>query len=333
LFVALMVLCFTVAADSNNTPREGCWLKTGQSLSSFSSLSNCYSIPCFHSSSKVPRSLQANRDRLIVSLSTLKCTNSCTLWAALSQAERYIFLMDTAYFSSPASYLYPDTVLNNETALDHATALYSINSAKAGEGTDGSGRGGLDYNRIYIGLDDLAKCVMRNFGEANPDKNKGRNQWVSSDDLAGAHAPFTQREMIFWYQAWYDLQANGPQWHHWHSDSDFTQSGINARLGVCGVSDRSLTEMTIAFDFFHNSDPLGDYEGRGGYGWQIVNQYVGISADWNYTPTGCPVTAPTNTDPYGGGTFNGMGPSLDSKTGQCAKPTFSFCTHDQERVY
>lgn len=50
------------------------------------------------------------------------------------------------------------------------------------------------------------------------------------------------------FQTWYDLNSNGPQWHHWHADSDFSQDGINARLGVCGVNDTSLTELTIAFD-------------------------------------------------------------------------------------
>jgi len=308
--------------DYSNAVTEGCWLKEGQSISSFTTLASCYSIPCYFKSA-LPRSLQANRDFLINSLAQQRCTNSCVLWAALSLAERYIFLMNTAYFSAPSSYLYPGSMSNNETALDHATILYSINSAKAGEGVDFSGRGGFDYNRIYIGLDDLAKCVMRNFKDANPDKNKNRNQWVSSDDVAGAHTPFTQREMIFWYKAWYELNSDGPQFHHWHQDSDFKQPDLNKRLGVCGVTNPSLTEMTIAFDFFHNSNPLGNYEGRGGYGWQIVDKFVGINANWNYTPTGCPVTRPINTDTFGGGTFNGMGPCI--KNGQCIKPTYTFC--------
>jgi hypothetical protein len=266
----------------------------------------CYANAC----PGVVHTLQANRDRLVADLATRKCTDSCTLWAALNQAERYVFLMDTAYFGDPTSRLYPPGYDNLETALDHAVAMYSINGPLAGQGTDGSGRGGNDYNRIYLGFDTLGECVMRNFTLANPTQEAGYNQWVKSDDLAGPHAPFTQREMIFWYKEWYDLQSNGPQFHHWHQDSDFTQSGINVRLGVCGCTDRSLTESTIAFDFYHNSDPLGDYSGMGGYGWQIVSMYVTIDADWAYMPTGCPVTAPVNTDPYGGGTFAGMGPTL-----------------------
>jgi len=308
------------------TTREGCWMKEGKSIDQITSLEDCYSYTeCHYTTIQAPpRSLQANRDFLINSLATSRCTDSCTLWAALSQAERYIFLMNTAYFNAYTSYLYPHTANNNETALDHATVLYSINNAKAGQGIDGSGRGGFDYNRIYIGLDDFGKCVMRNFAEANPDNNPTRNQWVTSDDLAGPHAPFTQREMIYWYRAWYDLNSNGPQFHHWHQDSDFTQSGIDVRLGVCGNTDRSLTEMTIAFDFFHNSDPLGDYEGRGGYGWQIVDKYVGLNATWDYMPSGCPTTPPTNTDPYGGGVFNGMGPTQNSD-GTCLKANYTFC--------
>jgi hypothetical protein len=298
------------AADGGGHPADA------GSSSCSGGASGCYSITC--SGARV-HTLQENRDRLIADLARRKCTDSCTLWAALNEAERYVFLMDTAYFGDGSSRLYPPGVGNQETALDHATALYSVNGPMAGQGVDGSGRGGNDYNRCYFGWDALAECVMRNFSIANPGKQSGYNQWVKSDDLAGPHAPFTQREMIYWYKAFYDLQSNGPQFHHWHQDSDFSQSGINARLGVCGNDDLSLTESTIAFDFYHNSDPLGDYGGRGGYGWQIVDQHI-ASADggWSYMPTGCPVSAPVNMDPYGGGTFNGMGPVLSGSV--CTKP-------------
>jgi hypothetical protein len=253
--------------------------------------------------------LAANRDRLIADLAERKTTSSCALWASLNQAERYIFVMDTVYLQSSASLLYPPGSANTDTALDHAVALYSINGPMAGQGDDLSGRGGTDYNRIYLGFDMLAENVMRDFASANPAHVAGYNQWVKSDDLAGPHYPFTQREMIFWYKALTDLSSNGPQFHHWHSDADFNQTDINTRKGVCGVSDRSLTELTIAFDFFHNSDPLGDYDGRGGYGWQIVDQHESLDPDWSYTPTGCAATPPINTDEFGGGTFAGMGPS------------------------
>ena len=275
----------------------------------------CYAITC----TTTVHSLQENRDRLVADLAKRKCTDACTLWAALNQAERYIFLMDTAYFGDPTSRLYPPPSTNVETALDHAVALYSINGPLAGQGVDGSGRGGNDYNRIYLGFDALGECVMRNFAEANPAKTAGYNMWVKSDDLAGPHAPFTQREMIYWYKGTFDFQSEGPQFHHWHQDSDFSQSGINQRLGVCGNTDRSLVESTIAFDSYHNSDPLGNYSGRGGYGWQIVGQHSSIDPDWAYEPTGCPVTAPVNTDPYGGGTFAGMGPVQESDGG-CSAP-------------
>jgi hypothetical protein len=269
---------------------------------------NCYAITCIAK----PQSLDQNRDRLIQDLAKRKCTDSCTLWAALNKAERYIFLMDTAYFADKSSLLYPPNYNATDTALDHAVALYSINGPKAGQGVDGSGLGGNDYNRIYLGFDALAECVFRNFPIANPPpKDPNGNQWVKSDDLAGPHAPFNQREMIFWYKATLDLQSNGPKFHHWHQDSSFSQSGINQRLGVCGVTDRSLVESTIAFDFYHNSDPLGDYTDRGGYGWQIVDQHVSIMANWNYMPTGCAVSQPVNSDTFGGGTYNGMGPVLD----------------------
>ncbi len=272
----------------------------------------CYAITC---NSGGVQSLQANRDRLLADLARRKCTDACTLWAALNQGERYIFLMDTAYLGAPSSQLYPPGSSNLETALDHADALYSINGPDAGQGVLFNGLGGNDYNRIYLGFDALASCVMRDFAPANPTREAGYNGWVKSDDLAGAHAPFTQRDMIAWFKAALDPQTQGPQFHFWAKDSDFTQSGLNQRLGVCGVTDPAITELTIAFDTVHDSNPLGNYPAdgtsKGGTGSQIVGQFVGIAADWTYMPSSCPMTAPVNTSVTGGGTFAGMGPSLN----------------------
>jgi len=274
----------------------------------------CYAITC----QTTVHTLAENRDRLVGDLAKRKCTDTCTLWAALNESERYIFLMDTVYLGAPSSALYPPGAGNAETALDHADALYSINGSKAGQGILFNGLGGNDENRIYLGFDALAQCVMRNFQIANPAHDAGYNQWVASNDLAGPHAPFTQRDMIAWFRAVLDPQTQGPQFHFWHADSDFTQTGLNQRLGVCGVTDPSITELTIAFDSVHDSDPLGTYgsdgASTGGLGWQIVDQFVGITADWSYMPTGCPVTMPVNTSVTGGGTYAGMGPSLSGSS-------------------
>jgi hypothetical protein len=86
------------------------------------------------------RSLRENRDRLIADLARRKSTDSCALWGSLNKAERYIFLMDTAYLGDKTSRIYPPASGKLETALDHAVALYSINGPKAGEGVDRSGR-------------------------------------------------------------------------------------------------------------------------------------------------------------------------------------------------
>jgi hypothetical protein len=207
-----------------------------------------------------------------------------------------------------SSRIFPPGGAGLDTALDHALALYSINGPKAGQGVDHSGRGGENYNRIYLGFDALTACVMRNFVATNPKHDPEFNQWRKSNDTGGPHPPFNQREMIFW-EAWTDSNSLGPTFHHWHQDSDFGQAGIDKRLGVCGVADPTLTELTIAFDFFHNSDPLGDYGGRGGLGWQIADKHLGIRPNWDYTPGGCAVTPPVNDRPDGGGTFNGLGPA------------------------
>jgi hypothetical protein len=296
-----------------DAPEEGCTTRGDAGDA------GCYAIIC---NSGGVHTLVENRDHLLADYAAKRCTNTCTLWAALNQAERYIFLMDTAYFGAPASLLYPPGYGNVETALDHAVALYSINGPKAGQGVLLNGNGGNDYNRVYLGFDDLAQCVMRNFAAANPAAVAGSNAWVKSDDLAGPHAPFTQRDMIAWFKASLDLQTQGPQFHFWHEDSDFTATGIDQRLGVCGVTDPSLTESTIAFNSVHDSNPLGSYSSdgasMGGLGWQIVDQFVGLDPDWAYMPTGCSNTPPVNTSTTGGGTFAGMGSSLDG--GSCAPP-------------
>ena len=262
------------------------------------------------------QSLDANRDRLIADLAKRKSTDSCKLWVSLNKAERYIFLMDTAYFGSKQSRLHPPADGMLETALDHAVALYSINGPKAGQGNDHSGRGGMNFNRIFLGFDPFATCVMRNSAAANPKRDPEFNQWVKSDDTAGPHKPFTEREMVFW-QTWL-ANSLGPQFHHWSKDSDFDQAGLDKRLGVCGVTDRSLTEATVAFDFFHNSNPLGNYSGKGGFGWQIVDKHVGLPVEWDYAPTGCAATPPVNDKMDGGGTFNGLGPAPHGLS--CASP-------------
>jgi hypothetical protein len=270
---------------------------------------------CFAAAGDSPRSLSENRDRLIADLARRKSTNSCALWASLNKAERYIFLMDTAYLGDKSSRLAPPGTGRLETALDHAAALYSINGPKAGQGTDGSGRGGMNYNRIFLGFDALGACAMRNSPAINPKRDPEFNQWVRSDDSKGPHPPFNEREMIFW-DNWF-ANSLGPQFHHWSRDSDFSQAGIDKRLGVCGVTDPTLTEATIAFDFFHNSDPLGNYAGRGGYGWQIVDKHLSIRAEWDYAPAGCSASPPLNDRSDGGGTFNGLGPARGPN---CAAP-------------
>jgi hypothetical protein len=300
-------------ADAEDAPGESAAdaaAGTGTCTGDAGAGDSCYAITC----TTTVHSLQENRDRLVADLAKRKGSASCAFWATLNQAERYIFLMDTVYLGAPASLVHPPGSSEMDTALDHAVAMYSINGPEAGQGVLANGLGGNDFNRIYLGFDTLAQCVMRNFAIANPSHESGYNEWVKSDDLAGPHAPFTERDMIKWWKVFPpDLQSQGPQFHFWAKDSDFTQSGLDARCGVFDVTDPSVTELTIAFDFDHDSNPLGTYgkEGpsMGGFGWQIVDQFVGIAADWTYMPSGCPTTAPVNTSTTGGGTFAGMGPS------------------------
>jgi hypothetical protein len=56
------------------------------------SAAGCYAITCTNGG---VHSLGENRDRLLASYAARRCTDTCTLWAALNEAERYVFLMDT----------------------------------------------------------------------------------------------------------------------------------------------------------------------------------------------------------------------------------------------
>ena len=118
----------------------------------------CYAIAC-HAGGV--HTLQANRDRLIADLASASAPTparcgprSTSRSASLPHGHGVLATREPALSARRR---------RTETALDHAVALYSINGAKAGQGVDGSGRGGNDYNRIYLGFDELAKCVMRNF--------------------------------------------------------------------------------------------------------------------------------------------------------------------------
>jgi hypothetical protein len=243
--------------------------------------------------------LSLNRDRLLGTLAARKHTDICTLWGSLNKGERTIFEMVTAYFGSCQSRLTPQGSSQEATALDFATTLYSINAP--GVGTD-SKCGGMDANRIYLAFDGPNNPAMRSMRGVQPAQNK----WEASDDMAGAHRPFTDRDMIDWKSMPLG-NSEGPQWHFFRTESDLNadrQAALSRRPGVCGFNHPNIVEATIAFSFDHDSNPLCND------GW--IKKIAKKSGDpeWDYAPVGCSQSEPAGSEVNEGGAHNGLGASL-----------------------
>jgi hypothetical protein len=281
--------------------------------------------------------LNENRDRLIRSLAAEKGVEVCALWASLSLAERDLFKMVTAYLGSCESRLAAPPSTSDETALDHAQKLYSINAPGLADVTaapvpsGGGACGGYDSNRVFIGFDATAVNGMRASHESlgqpwggplNPKHNRGYNWWRASNDAGGAHTPFTDRDMICWgglLPCWVRFaNSEGPTWHFFAKDGDAVssevQQGLRNRRGVCGVQDPYLAELTVAFNWDHESDPLCDAKD-----WMSkFIKKIGPDSFKAYAPTdaggnGCRAR-PVNNDPKGGNTHAGLGPDIMDRT-------------------
>lgn len=223
--------------------------------------------------------LAENRDRLFATLAAEKGVDACTLWSRLTQAERDIFEMTTAYMGSCDSRLAPPPSTSDETALDHAVTLYSINApgladiSAAPVPSLGGDCGGYDSNRVFIGFDATALTDMREshekFGDPwggplNKEHRRGYNWWRATNDPGGPHVPFDDRDMICWggvLPCWVRFaNSEGPTWHFFAKDEDGASADVQSKLwkrrGVCGVGDPHLVELTVAFNWDHESDPL-----------------------------------------------------------------------------
>jgi hypothetical protein len=275
--------------------------------------------------------LQENRDRLLATLAAEKGVDACNLWSSLSLAERDIFEMVTAYMGSCESRLAPPPSTSDETALDHAQKLYSINAPglqdidAAPVPSGGGACGGYDSNRVFIGFDATAINAMRESHESlgqpwggplNPKHTNGYNWWRASNDPGGPHTPFTDRDMICWggMPCWLRFgNSEGPTWHFFAKDGDIGSPAVQKKLwdrrGVCGVNDPHLAELTIAFNWDHESDPLC------GKGWtKEIIEKIGPANFRTYKPSGsggnsCDAPA-INTDADGGSghPHAGLGP-------------------------
>jgi hypothetical protein len=273
--------------------------------------------------------LQENRDRLLRTLAEEKQVDACTLWKGLSVGERNIFEMVTAFLGSCDSRLAAPPSTNTDTLLDHTLKLYSINAPglpdlDASPVPSGGGAcGGYNANRAFVGFDETAIQALRASnkhagGTSNPDKKTGYNKWRASDDPGGAHTPFTARDMISWGGGLLIMNSDGPTCHFFASDSDINSADVQQKLwdrrGVCGVADPHMGELTVAFNWDHESDPLCGKDWR----MQFVKK-IGVAnfnrynyVDGNNAVCGAPglhsrQTGPDINAPYGGLTHAGLG--------------------------
>jgi hypothetical protein len=272
--------------------------------------------------------LAPNRDRLLATLAAQKGTDVCTLWNKLSLAEQSLFNMVTTFMGSCDSRLQPPPSKSDETALDHAVTLYSINAPGTPDVTAspvpsmGGACGGFNSNRVFMGFDQAALGAMRVNkwgGSLNPDHKRGYNWWRASNDPGGPHFPFTERGMICWGGGLHPCvmpNAIGPTWHFYANDADVNLEKLSDRRGVCGIKDPHLVEMTIAFNMTHESDPLcgsgrlqelEKREGPGGF-----DSYVPHDAAGNACSKG-----QANAASDGGNSHFGLGP--DKLNGTCLK--------------
>ena len=182
--------------------------------------------------------LAGNRDRLLATLAAQKGTDVCTLWSKLSLAEQSIFDMTTTFLGSCDSRLNPPPSFSDETLLDHARELYSINAPGMADITAspvpsmGGACGGFNSNRAFFGFDKKAIEGMRVShedmgspwgGPLNPKHKRGYNWWRASNDPGGPHHPFTARDMICWggMPCWLRVgNSLGPTMHFFAKDSD-----------------------------------------------------------------------------------------------------------------
>jgi hypothetical protein len=176
---------------------------------------------------------------------------------------------------------------NFETLLDRATSLYSVNGPREPGSADGT-----EYDRIYLGFDAEATMVMRN-------SLFGWGSWVDSNDPAGPHPPFNQREDIRWGFSIF-TGNNGPTRHHWSNDG--YRVSLCSRLGVGLVTDPSVVEVTTSYNWLHDSNPALTYGGR--FGYQIAEDHLG-PGQYDWMPSGCPWTPPAPDAAYG---HWGLGP-------------------------
>lgn len=279
--------------------------------------------------SELAGSLTAARDRLIDSLAARNYRSRCSQWNAMTPSAQGVFLVSTdllakrmfAYAAERRYYRYwiddcsyqtectygcsvmgyggvcewksgpqcqqegkcgsTENRTNFETMIDHVTQLYSV----AGQGGWGciwagpfptccSDNGGGDANRVFFGADAQLITQMRTpVGISNPG-------WRNSEDLKGPHAPFSRS-----LESMHGLPR--AQTHFWGSS---TEGSYVNRPGLGGVYDPNIVEMDLDYNFCHDSNPDGYYDGVQGrvkyeQAWQ--GQGLGGSAELGYRPTGC----------------------------------------------
>jgi len=239
----------------------------------------------------------------------------CELWATMSDSEQLIFLTITHRLSlyrirRPTFNPYPrSNFMHNlipnypegDDLLSHVVDLFAIRPKDPGS------LGGMEYNRLFMKVDGTAylalalanlgygRQVLAGTGAAADD------YWLFSDDIMGAHSPFSASSMthgeegrgqIHMFRPYFVTPplaracATGgcpaPQqidpWTPW-GDAGRAYEAIG-RPGVEDIVDPYAVEMDQDFGFWHDSD-VTDLR----YAFRTAFHWGDFTPNWR--PTGC----------------------------------------------
>lgn len=194
-----------------------------------------------------PRTLSNLRDRLFRTLLP-DGASPCAPWTKLDPSARAVFLTIT-------DRLWRSTTKDGLSMLDHIVRLYAV----LGGGSDGKNCGGVDNNRLFLGMDQylweqlqLAQAGAKVLGDG------AGKFWQKSSDLGGPHSPFnlsdetqTGTKCILLIETQESLPPTG-QVHYFADGKATAFNRGSAQL----PKDPYMLEFDHDYDCIHRSNPL-----------------------------------------------------------------------------
>jgi hypothetical protein len=211
-----------------------------------------------------------DRDRLFAGYAE---GDSCTVWTALDDSQRAVFLTLTHRLSVSMT---PD----GQTMLSHVDAVYLI----LGGGADGTACGSGENNRLFVSMDRyLWERMVDAWNNELAITDGGGAYWAKTNDIAGPHDPFdasSETQSGLSCALVVELPDSKPPTAQAHLFRDGSATRVERGPGISLDADPHMLEIDHDFDCFHQSNPTcGDFAQR------YVDNYGDYGADW--TPAGC----------------------------------------------